>query len=214
MLLTAHRAKGLEFDHVVVLDGGWDRVDKNEDRDAPRRLYYVAMTRARKTLTLARFNGAHALLDTLREGTSILHRARTLLPAPPPELARHYERLTLGDVDLSFAGRRVPGHAVHQAIAALNTGDTLRLQWKHEHWTLVDGNNNEVGRLARAYAQPAGMSCIAASVAAIVMWEREKSEPEYRDLARCERWEVVVPDLVFAPGPLTDDARSGRALVA
>ena len=25
MLLTAHRAKGLEFDHVVALDGGWDR---------------------------------------------------------------------------------------------------------------------------------------------------------------------------------------------
>ena len=26
MLLTAHRAKGLEFDHVAVLDGGWNRV--------------------------------------------------------------------------------------------------------------------------------------------------------------------------------------------
>ena len=25
LLLTAHRAKGLEFDHVVVLDGGWGR---------------------------------------------------------------------------------------------------------------------------------------------------------------------------------------------
>ena len=34
MLLTAHRAKGLEFDHVAVLDGGWDRVGQNEDADA------------------------------------------------------------------------------------------------------------------------------------------------------------------------------------
>ena len=25
LLLSAHRAKGLEFDHVIVLDGGWDR---------------------------------------------------------------------------------------------------------------------------------------------------------------------------------------------
>ena len=32
LLLTAHRAKGLEFDHVVVLDGGWNRVGKGEDR--------------------------------------------------------------------------------------------------------------------------------------------------------------------------------------
>ena len=54
LLLTAHRAKGLEFDHVVVLDGGWDRVGSGEDPDAPRRLYYVAMTRARQTITLAR----------------------------------------------------------------------------------------------------------------------------------------------------------------
>lgn len=199
MLLTAHRAKGLEFNHVVVLDGGWDRVGKNEDRDAPRRLYYVAMTRARKTLTLARFNGAHALLDTLADGASVLDRAPTLLPAPPPELARHYARLTLGDVDLSFAGRRVSGHAVHQAIAALSPCDTLRLQREHEHWALVDGKGNTVGRLAGAYAPPTGTSCIAASVAAIIIWERKQSEPEYHYRLRCERWEVVVPDLVFAP---------------
>ena len=100
MLLTAHRAKGLEFNHVAVLDGGWDRVGHNEDGDAPRRLYYVAMTRARKTLTLARFSGAHALLDTLPDKASILRRPPTLLPVPPPELARHYSRLTLKDVDL------------------------------------------------------------------------------------------------------------------
>ena len=55
LLLTAHRAKGLEFDHVVVLDGGWDRVGTGEDPDARRRLYYVAMTRARQTLVLVRF---------------------------------------------------------------------------------------------------------------------------------------------------------------
>jgi ATP-dependent DNA helicase RecQ len=89
---------------------------------------------------------------------------------------------------------------VHQAIAALNPGDTIRLQREHEHWALVDCNGVTVGWLARAYAPPAGMSCIAASVTAIVMREREDSEPEYRDHARCERWEVVVPELVFAPG--------------
>ena len=52
LLTTAHRAKGREFNHVVVLDGAWNRAGPNEDRDAPRRLYYVAMTRARQTLTL------------------------------------------------------------------------------------------------------------------------------------------------------------------
>ena len=55
LLVTAHRAKGLEFDHVVVLDGGWRGTNQGEDADAPRRLYYVAMTRARKTLALMHF---------------------------------------------------------------------------------------------------------------------------------------------------------------
>ena len=58
LLLTAHRAKGLEFDHIAVLDGGWSKVNRGEDPDAPRRLYYVAMTRARQTLALVRFQGS------------------------------------------------------------------------------------------------------------------------------------------------------------
>ena len=75
LLLTAHRAKGLEFDHVIVLDGGWDRPGDGEDADAPRRLYYVAMTRARQTLALARFPGSHPLQECLA--------GRSLGAAPP-----------------------------------------------------------------------------------------------------------------------------------
>ena len=61
LLLTGYRARELEFDHVVVLDGGWDRVGRDKDPDAPRRLYYVSMTRARQTLALARFDASHPL---------------------------------------------------------------------------------------------------------------------------------------------------------
>ncbi|MGO8654183.1 3'-5' exonuclease, partial [Rhizobium ruizarguesonis] len=52
LLLTAHRSKGLEFDDVVILNGGWDRPSKGEDPDAPRRLFSVAMTRARRSIAL------------------------------------------------------------------------------------------------------------------------------------------------------------------
>jgi ATP-dependent DNA helicase RecQ len=159
------------------------------------------MTRARKTLALARFNGAHAQLDNLPDGASVLYRAANALPALSPELARHYPRLTLRDVDIGFAGRRGPDHAVHQTIAALSPGAPLRLQRGHERWVLVDGKGNTVGWLARGYAPPAGMNCIAASVAAIIVRQREDSELEYHSRLRCERWEVVVPGLVFAPEP-------------
>ena len=153
LLLTAHRAKGLEFDHVVVLDGGWDRVGHEEDPDAPRRLYYVAMTRARQTLTLARLPGHHRLLDA----PFALHRQPpAALPAAAPELARLYRRLSLRDVFLSFAGYRPTGHAAHRAIASLSPGDHLQVRAGQNRLELLDGEGTVVGQLAASFEVPHG----------------------------------------------------------
>lgn len=43
------------------------------------------------------------------------------------------------------------------------------------------------------------MACIDARVAAVVAWSREDSKPEFAESLQCDRWEVVVPELVFAP---------------
>lgn len=199
LLLTAHRAKGLEFDHVAVLDGGWERVGRGEDRDAPRRLYYVAMTRAKKTLMLARINERHALLQPLLQSPEVLHRAPSQLPAPVLELKRKYLQPTLKEVDLGFAGRYKLGHLVHRAISDLTTGDGLHLRQGGERTEIVDEKGRQVGRFARSFVPPVRMRCVTASVRAIVVRQKEDSKPEYREQVRCERWEVVVPELVFEP---------------
>ncbi len=200
LLLTAHRAKGLEFDHVVVLDGGWDRVGRGEDSDAPRRLYYVAMTRARQTLAIARFPGPHRLQDALVNTPFILRRqALKELPSPAPELARHYRRLSLRDVFLSFAGYRNIDHPVHRAITTLSPGDRLNVRVSSGRRELLDQRGTVVGQLAGNFEGVNGMRCSLATVLAIVTWDRERSEPEYRDGLRCDRWEVVVPELIFEP---------------
>ncbi|MCP4923508.1 MAG: ATP-binding domain-containing protein, partial [bacterium] len=50
---TAHSAKGLEFKHVIILDGGWGPVSgKTYDAESERRLFYVAMTRAMENLVI------------------------------------------------------------------------------------------------------------------------------------------------------------------
>ena len=202
MLLTAHRAKGLEFDHVVVLDGGWDRVGRGEDLDAPRRLYYVAMTRARQTLTLARFPGPNRLQDALTNAPSALRRQASVnLPTPAPELTRRYQRLSLRGVFLSFAGYRPAGDPVPRAIAALSPGDPLQVRVRvgSNRWDLLDHSGTVVGQLAGSFDAPDGMRCNSATVMAIVTWDRERSEPQYQERLRCDNWEVVVPELVFEP---------------
>jgi ATP-dependent DNA helicase RecQ len=150
LLVTAHSAKGLEFDHVAVLDGGWERRSANEDADAIRRLYYVAMTRARQGLILARMSAGNRLIDQLQDGPHLLRRENSAVAAAPPELARCYERLTLADVDLGYAGRQPPGASVHRAIAELEAGDALQVRFG-TRIELLDGRGRVVGRLAKRY---------------------------------------------------------------
>lgn len=198
LLLSAHRAKGLEFDHVFVLDGEWQRKN-GEDADAARRLYYVAMTRARQTLTLARMDGNHPLLDTLPGSPALLHRQPTQWPPAPPTLQHRYVRPSLREIDLGYAGRRTPGDALHRHLAALQPGDTLRLEAGKRGYCLLTPTNHEIGRLAHNFVPPTGRRCIAAKVHAIAIWRKRDSDPEFQDRCRCKQWEVVLPELVFAP---------------
>ena len=199
LLLTAHRAKGLEFDHVVVLDGGWDMQHRDEDADASRRLYYVAMTRAKQTLTLMSLDGAHPFHDPLRDRNSVLWRRAVRLPPPTPELRRSYRSLTLRDVYLSFAGRKPAGDRLHHSIKRLSPGDSLQVRRRNDRWEVLDRRGTVVGMLAGSFEAPKGMHCVEASVSAIATWGKSRSDPQYTKELRCDQWEVVIPDLVFEP---------------
>ena len=207
LLLTGHRAKGLEFDHVIVLDGGWQRAGAGEDPDAPRRLYYVAMTRARQTLALARLQGSHGLLEALSD-RSVARREAVELPPAPKALGYRYIRASLGDVDLGFAGRRGDRHPLHRSIAALSPGDPLDIRISERgHWELLDRTGTTVGCLSRSFEPPAGTRCRRATILAIIGWNREITPLQYRENVQCDFWEVVVPELVFEPDQTARDYR-------
>ena len=224
LLLTAHRAKGLEFDHVIILDGEWTRAGRNEDRDAWRRLFYVAMTRARKTLALVSFSQsrpprtapggrtsgagrwqvrdqwpgypAHAFpVHELDGHPSVLLRDAFAQELPPPGLDARREALGLDDVNLGFAGRFHPGNKIHATIRNLKPGDPLEVLSDSDPLKLTTHEGALVGCLAKKYTPPGEV--ISARVHALVNWRREDSEQEYRDAMQCDEWEVVVPELFF-----------------
>lgn len=53
-LTTIHRAKGREADHVVLFQDVSQKVFDNRNKDSEHKVFYVAVTRARKSLTVVR----------------------------------------------------------------------------------------------------------------------------------------------------------------
>lgn len=197
LLLTAHQAKGLEFDHVIVLDGDWNQSENGDDADEQRRLYYVAMTRAKKTLALVRFEESNQWQNALSNSSSVIFREQIMSSDEPAKINKRFIRLTLGEVYLDFAGSRNALHSLHRSISALSHGDPLRTRVVKERWELLDSSGTVVGKLAKKFEPPDGMRCVSATVFAVVTRSRDDSKLPYRDGIKCDRWEVVVPELVF-----------------
>ncbi len=167
----------MEFDHVAILDGSWHTAGKGEDPDAPRRLYYVPMTRARKTLILTRSGNSNPFLKLLRSHHSVLVRQEPdRIPPAPMEMRQAYQRLSLRDVRLSFAGYRPPDHPVHRAIAGLSAGAPLQVRTDRNLWELTTVDGISVGQLAQGFKAPAEAGGVSATVLAIACWDKTKSE--------------------------------------
>ena len=159
LLTTAHRAKGLEFDHVLVLDGAWEKVGKNEDKDASRRLYYVAMSRARQTLTLMQMPALNPFLnaETVDEPVFLKRQMPDLAPEVSAQLQKSYRTLTLKEVDIGYAGRQPASHPIHRRISEIQPNDQLNLTFSGKKWMLSDSAGETVGFLARGFTPPPNM---------------------------------------------------------
>jgi ATP-dependent DNA helicase RecQ len=221
LLSTLHGAKGLEFRHVLIADGGWGRGgsfalglgDGRDDQDEDgRRLFYVGMTRARETLSLGELGRGGNPHLALLEGDWLIRRPCTLDPPPAALLARRYTLLTPADLDLGYAGRHAHGHPIHARLAALAAGDALTARVEEERVLLCGSDGTPVARLsartARAWlgrlsAPQAGVEAI--RIVAMLQRRRTDGDPAYRDTCRCEVWELPLAELVWR----ADAGRSG-----
>jgi len=194
LLLTAHRSKGLEFDDVVILNGGWDRPSKGEDPDAPRRLFYVAMTRARRSLAVIA-EGPHPFVQDSKE--HVLRRAAPAISDATNFPGKQYQVPNLKTVDLSWAGRLGPAHASLAAISAAKVGDPLQIARDGLTWIIQDARGQVLGRMAKSWSPPDGLNFFRGEVGAIVRWCRYDNLEEFRVHLRRDTWEAILPELVF-----------------
>ena len=196
LLLSAHRAKGLEFDDVVILDGGWDRPSNGEARDAERRLYYVAMTRARRSLALLSMGAHHPYVDDL-DGPAVARRTPDGTGLDLADCARIYRTLNPSEVDLDFAGRLADGNRTARSLDRIAAGDTVGLKQDGDRWLIVDHDGVAIGRLARKFEPPKDATFVNGAVHAITTRYRSDSAESFQSHLKQDRWSVVFPELVY-----------------
>lgn len=194
-LSTAHGAKGLEFKHVFVLDGGWP--NRPADIEEERRLYYVAMTRAMETLTLFTLPGSEN--PHIAPVTQAPHMT-CMAPTAPLLPNLRYHLLGMDQLFLDFAGQRIAQAPIHQALAALSVGDTLTLA-HHKGVTGLWKGQEILARLSSEGATrwlPLIPAIQSLTVVAMVRRTREDvHEPSFAQKLKCEAWEIPICEVIF-----------------
>jgi len=203
-LSTIHSAKGMEFRHVFIAGGGWQPLGERENHEEERRLFYVAMTRARETLAMMeRLDCHHPHVGFLRQHTLV---RRPALPDrldrfPGEGISRRYELLSLEDVYLDFAGRHAPKSALHRHLGRLAPGAPFHAIARPGGAGAVELQDRDGVSIARlsARGREAWIGRLgrirAIRVVAMIRRTREDVAPEYGTGLLAEHWEVPVTEV-------------------
>jgi ATP-dependent DNA helicase RecQ len=205
-LLTAHAVKGLEFDHVFVLDGGWQRAWTAAEHEEERRVYYVAMTRARETLHLfQRRDCDNPHCSLLDDGAYVfrrrIHEAPTLTESDREALVLRRDMLGMKDLFVDYASQFRHGARTHRTLAGLVPGSSLQLQpdGKGGIYLVTDGGVR-VAKLSERGAEAwrdRVDRVTAVSVVAVIQRSETDVQPEYVDRCRCAVWELPLVAITY-----------------
>ncbi len=138
LVTSCHGAKGLEFKYVILIADGF------AETEAERRLFYVAMTRAKQKLILVHCQDSRLVSETKSK------------PYPAEQISINTPRIifyadfTPQDIHLGFQGARDN----QQIIKGLKEGDVidLRATQNQDNWT-IRKDNRVIGLLSRHAVQ-------------------------------------------------------------
>lgn len=200
VLVTAHKAKGLEFPHVFVADGGWRAGADVQQTEEERRVYYVAITRAQETLTIMVRNDRRTLFADQITGLDVLTRTPREEPASASLAGRRYATIEPAELFVSYPASISENSAVHAGIRATEVGDRVALvargKWIHVETAVgipiaalsEAGRKNWALRLERVRS---------VTVTAMVRRTIEQEADEYRSKAQVQTWEFPVLEICW-----------------
>ncbi len=209
-LSTVHAAKGLEFPHVLIPDGGWNPGKNSSEQEEERRIFYVALTRAQYTLhVFQRKDGVHPHLELLRKEptpeflhvTSPAYNPSQLEVIPP----LRYEVIGLKDLFLSFAGWQDRWHPIHRRLSMLEPGNLLSLHPKESttqeiYLELHNSQNYAVARLSKQASETWAVklpNIQSIRLIAVIRRTHQEGSVEFRDRAKTKMWEVPVVEVIY-----------------
>ncbi|MDR0938959.1 MAG: RecQ family ATP-dependent DNA helicase [Mediterranea sp.] len=172
---TIHKAKGKEYDNIFLLLESF-----NPTKDEEKRLLYVAMTRAKRNLTVVLRNDC---LDRLSVGNMERQEDETLYPSPN-EIAI---QLTHEDVNLGYFGR------IQTLVEPLVSGDALSVNGDN----YLNANGQPVLKFSQKFVEriaewrSKGYMLRSAQVNFVVHWWWNDYQRELK---------IILPELRFAKG--------------
>ena len=200
---TVHGAKGTEFDYVLVPNDGWYPAVEQREQEEKRRVYYVAMTRSRRLLTLFESrdrpnpHSPRLVGDPVRRRPPVARECVDLRV-----LDRQYALVGLGDLFIGYASGFEESHPIHKTLSEMEVGDAVQLSARGSYVVMTSASGREITRLSRSAAQEwHGRLDRIQDVRVLAMLEnhRDATPVEHRDRCRVDRWELPLVEIVWTP---------------
>ncbi len=195
-LSTVHSVKGMEFKHVFILDGGWVTPATEEQR----RVYYVAMTRAKETLCLLRrLDLSHPYLQALHGDSLVTQQSEGELIADVPLEIKQYCILGLQDLDLGYAGSFSQHHPIHRVLAELGAGSEVKIRHQNDKIVIqkADKTVAVLSKKAQQQWQQHLNQIQSAHIIAMITRYKTDSEAPYQTRCKVKQWEVPMIEVVY-----------------
>ncbi|WP_228728726.1 3'-5' exonuclease [Klebsiella grimontii] len=193
LLSTVHGVKGEEFEHVIILDGGWrsslsQQPEKNEEE---RRLFYVGMTRAISRLVIMHDDRAPNPYIEQLDPAVISH---TAAQAVAPGILRRFSIIGLRQLYISFAGGHPAGHPIHSLLTDMQVGDSVQLV-SVGNTIKVNANQSAIAQLSSAGKSQWQFSLSGIrKIEVLAMLQRSKTltAEDYQDVVKVDNWYVPI----------------------